>query len=197
MKLPFRPPAIWLIGGLAAGHGPTSHRLVYTVLVPDRVQGHEINVSEPGGTRTITYRFNDRGRGTDIQSHYRLDGDGFPSIVEITGRNYDGAEGEEHFRVESGRASWKSNAEQGRSSKRGYYLSVNGAPGELAWLVAALLGTAHHRIPVLPQGEASLSRGGALTLASHGQTVRVTYYLIAGLNYHGPLPSPPCERCPC
>ena len=43
---------------------------------------------EPDGTRVDTFEFNDRGRGSNTTSRYRLDAKGLPAFLETTGNDY-------------------------------------------------------------------------------------------------------------
>ena len=131
----------------------------------------------------MEYFFNDRGRGPEVHGHYRFDTRGFPTAVDLTGRDYYKAPVDEHFTVADGEARWKSTSEQGQAADQAFYLTVNGAPLELAWLVEALQKATNQSVKLLPGGEARLERGVQTTLKVGGPAIGVTQFLITGLDF--------------
>jgi len=131
----------------------------------------------------VEYFFNDRGRGPEVHGHYRFDTRGFPTAVDLTGRDYYKAPVDEHFTVADGEARWKSTSEQGQAADQAFYLTVNGAPLELAWLVEALQKATNQSVKLLPGGEARLERGVQTTLKVGGPAIGVTQFLITGLDF--------------
>jgi hypothetical protein len=117
----------------------SAQTLRYTILGNGTVAGSEVDTYRPDGNVDCTFEFNDRGRGPKIAAHYVVRADGLPSGTDITGNDYLKAPVDEHFFIENGIAHWKSTSENGRASAPGFYISNNGPPAEMAFLVAALL----------------------------------------------------------
>ena len=140
---------------------------------------------EPDGTLVETFEFNDRGRGSNTTSRYKLDAKGLPTFVETTGNDYWKNPVAEKFTWENGRASWKSSSEHGDREARepAFFLSLNGPPQELMLLARALLAAPDHRLPLLPTGEARIEEVTAQPVQAAGHTQNVHLYSISGLGF--------------
>jgi imidazolonepropionase-like amidohydrolase len=137
---------------------------VYTVLIGGRASGKE-TVERSGAIVNVSYTYNDRGRGPEIEGHYRLNDAGLPVAIDLTGKDYNKAPVNEH---------WKRSSADGQA----WYLSDNGPPSELAWLARAG-GTA----ALLPAGTANVEKGATLALSAKDQTAHVTLYSVSGLGF--------------
>ncbi|HET9211777.1 MAG TPA: amidohydrolase family protein [Thermoanaerobaculia bacterium] len=140
---------------------------------------------EPDGTLVETFEFNDRGRGSNTTSRYRLDANGLPTFIETTGNDYWKNPVNEKFTWENGRASWKSSSENGNREVRepAFFLSLNGPPQELMLLAKALLAAPDHRLPLLPTGEARIEEVTSQPVQAAGHTRNVHLYSISGLGF--------------
>ncbi|HEY4590047.1 MAG TPA: hypothetical protein VII86_12520, partial [Thermoanaerobaculia bacterium] len=140
---------------------------------------------EPDGTLVYTFGFNDRGRGSNTTSRYKLDAKGLPTFVETTGNDYWKNPVEEKFTWENGRASWKSSSEHEDREVRepAFFLSLNGPPQEAVLLAKALLATPDHRLPLLPTGEARIEEVTTQPVQAAGHTQTVHLYAISGLGF--------------
>ena len=127
--------------------------------------------------------FNDRGRGPLTRTQYRLAADGIPTFVETHGHDYLKGPADESFSRGGGSARWKNKAEQGSSSKAGFYVSMFGPPDELALLASALLKAPEQKLALLPAGEARLEKVASETVGSGGNSQEVTGYAITGLGF--------------
>jgi imidazolonepropionase-like amidohydrolase len=134
------------------------------------------------GTLTDSFEFNDRGRGSNTTSIYRLDAKGLPTSLHTTGNDYWKNPVDETFEWKDGRATWKSASEKGERELRepAFFLSMNGPPQEYELLARALLAAPGHRIPLLPTGEARLEEVSSLPVQAGGRTQTVHLYSIAG-----------------
>lgn len=133
------------------------------------------------------YEYNDRGRGPALTQDVELEA-GLPVLVSIKGNDYFKNTVDEKFSVASGTASWKSSAEHGSAAAGSrFFVSFNGAPGEMALLANALLKTPSKKLALLPAGESTIERAGERTLSSDGKSVRVTQYLVSGISF---MPQP-------
>ena len=130
----------------------------YGFLFSGNHAGSAVTRVEKDGTLVCTFEFNDRGRGPNTTSRYKLDAAGLPVSIETTGNDYLKSPVAEHFERKGDHAVWKSNAEKGERDVHGqaFFLSLNGAPQELALLAKALLAAPNHQLPLLPTGEAQL-----------------------------------------
>lgn len=155
----------------------------YTVILVGNEAGTMI-VDEAPGRASMTFSFNDRGRGPDISSEYQLNEAGFPIALSVTGVDYMKAAVDESLRVEDGVWTWKSAADSGSSERPGFYSTLDGPPGELTLLVRALLASENREIDMLPQGHARLEVVSEITLES-GEILRQAE--IHGLGFE---PSP-------
>jgi hypothetical protein len=96
--------------------------------------------------------------------------------IEITGNDYFKAPVSETFAA----GKWSNGAESGQSkAASAFYVSMYGPPEELAMLARALLAAPGRKLPLLPAGEASIKRLGALTVDGK----RLTAYDITGLGF--------------
>jgi len=140
---------------------------------------------EADGTQVHTFEFNDRGRGPNTTSRYRLDAAGLPTFVETTGNDYLKSPVEERFERKGSRVSWKSTAEKGEREVRepAFFLSLNGPPQESALLAKALLAAPGHRLPLLPTGEARIEELATEEVKNGGATKKVHLYSLSGLGF--------------
>lgn len=174
-----------LLAGLAALGAGTAEETVYSVLIMDQPAGRQTVRALPGGEWVLSFEYNDRGRGPKLSSRIRLDETGIPARIETTGVNYLKVPVEENFEVTGGTARWKNPSEQGErpAAPKAFYLSLNGAPEEVAFLARALLRAPGGKLPLLPDGEASLEKKRELALTAGGQKKAVAEYLVTGLDF--------------
>lgn len=161
----------------------------YTVLMMERSAGYQSTTVNADGWRQSTFEFNDRGRGPKISSTVKLDEDGLPVSVEITGNDYLKAPVAESFTIGNGIARWHNQAENGekRLGGKAFYSSMNGVPEETALLAQTLLKSPNRRVALLPEGEAAIARSGELYVSDGKSKRRVIEYEITGLGF---TPSP-------
>ena len=157
----------------------------YTVILVGNRAGSQTSTVRPDGTREFAYEYNDRGRGPKYRTTIKLDAAGLPVSLDTAGNDYLKAPVAEVYTFEGGVARWKNSAEAGekRLAANAFYNSMNGAPGEFALLARALLKAPGGRLPLLPEGEASIRRTGELALQNGGGTRRVVSYEISGLGF--------------
>ena len=151
----------------------------YSIVVAGRIAGHEVLTVNPDRSVRITYTYNDRGRGPDIQGRYTFAPDGSPASIELTGQDYNHTPVDERFSAREGVAQWKSRIESGESKSAAFYVAASGPAAQTAWLARAILSAQKTSMPLLPGGEATLERGPSLDVK--GQ--RVTLYSIGGLGF--------------
>ncbi len=157
----------------------------YGFLLSGNRTGSASSRVEADGTQIHTFEFNDRGRGSNTTSRYRLDAQGVPTFVETTGNDYLKSPVEERFERKGTQASWKSNAEKGEREVRepAFFLSLNGPPQEAALLAKALLAAPDHRLPLLPTGEARLEELASQEVRNGATSQKVHLYALSGLGF--------------
>ncbi len=114
-----------------------------------------IQRSLPSSAR-ISFQFNDRGRGPDIAADYVLDESGLPVQIDVTGVDYFKAPVAETLRLNGGLRHWSSGADSGSTDRPGFYLTLDGPPGEIELLVNALDRSPAGQLDLFPVGSARL-----------------------------------------
>jgi cytosine/adenosine deaminase-related metal-dependent hydrolase len=149
----------------AFGQAPVRH----TVLMMEKPAGVQTSVVKADGVREFTFEYNDRGRGPKLTSLVKLDERGVPVSVETSGHDYLKAPVRETFTFKQTEelARWKNNAER----------------GEQTLLAAALLQAPGQRLPLLPAGEAAITRTSELTLRRGADSRHVASYDVTGLGF--------------
>ena len=166
-----------------AALGQTGGLETYSFLLSGNAAGKCVQTVAADGTVEIQFSFNDRGRGPEIHGRYRFDNRGFPTLVEITGKDYFKAPVDERLTVTDGEARWKSTTEQGSAAASGFYISAGGPPVEEGWLVSAILKSPNGAVKLLPGGEARVEKGLQTKVARGGRTVALTQYVVTGLGF--------------
>src|SRR5215471_9525023 len=168
-------------GAALAALAQTPRTETFSILLAGNPAGKSVQTTTANGTVEIQYSYNDRGRGPEVRGQYQFDSRGFPTLVELSGIDYYKAPVDEHLRVADKEARWKSTSEQGEAAGPAFYVSLNGPPVEIGWLVNALQKAPAHVVKLLPGGEARLEEGPQTILRKAGQTLGVTEFLVTGL----------------
>jgi imidazolonepropionase-like amidohydrolase len=157
----------------------------YAVLIMEKPAGKQTTAVAADGTRTMSYEYNDRGRGPKLTARVRLDADSVPVSLEMDGVDYLKAPVAEKFTFANGVARWKNSAEAGEQQLSGhaFYLTTQGLPEELGWLAHALLKAPGQTMALLPAGHASIRRAADLNIGDGANKRHVTAYLIEGLGF--------------
>src|SRR5438270_939871 len=140
-------------------------------------------VTTSGGTRTVDFEFNDRGRGPKTHTVMTTDAKSITMSLKTDGNDYLKAPVSETL----ANGAWSNGAEKGSAASNAFYVSMYGPPEETAVLARALLAAPNQKIALLPAGEASIRRVGELTVSAVGTTQHVPRYGISGLGF---TPSP-------
>jgi imidazolonepropionase-like amidohydrolase len=159
----------------------------FSILLAGNPAGKSAQTTKTDGTIEIQYSYNDRGRGPEVKGRYQFDTLGFPTLVDLGGIDYYKAPVDEHLKVADNEARWKSTSEQGEAGGPAFYVSINGPPVEIGWLINTLQKSPHHFVQLLPGGEAHLEEGPKTTLRRAGQALAVTEFLVTGLDF---VPTP-------
>jgi imidazolonepropionase-like amidohydrolase len=179
------PAAIPAASALPVTLASEPRELHYGFLLSGNRAGSAASRVEADGTQVHTFEFNDRGRGSNTTSRYRLDTAGLPVFVETTGIDYLKSPVSERFERKGTQASWKSSAEKGEREVRepAFFLSLNGPPQEATLLAKALLAAPGHRLPLLPTGEARIVELASEEVSNGGATQKIRLYALSGLGF--------------
>ncbi len=127
----------------------------------------------------VDWRVDQNGRGPKIREHLVLDPAGLPSSREISGTNVFGAPVQESFRVEAGKARWKTLDDSGEATaSNALYLDNRGSPWSLIHQLKVLLASKGLTRPALPSGTLRLEKIRTVTL---GRGERLDTYALWGL----------------
>ena len=139
---------------------------------------------DPDGTWTSHYTFNDRGRGPDIHTTFKVDAAGRPRTMVSTGVDYLKAPVDEHLESVGGKLVWRSTGEHGEAAAgAGFYVPLEDQVIGGFVLARAVLRAPDHRIALLPAGEARLEDDTPRELDVAGGKLRIHRVAIAGLDY--------------
>ncbi len=179
------PPAAAAPDAMPVTLASDPREIHYGFLFSGNRAGSAASRVEADGTQVHTFEFNDRGRGSNTTSRYRLDAAGLPTSVETTGVDYLKSPVDERFERKGTQASWKSSAEKGEREVRepAFFLSLNGPPQEAALLAKALLAAPGHRLPLLPTGEARIEELASEEVRKGGVTQKIRLYALSGLGF--------------
>jgi imidazolonepropionase-like amidohydrolase len=140
----------------------------------------------PDGARHNFFAFNDRGRGPSITTRIVLDARGIPTEITATGNDYLKGPVDERFRLVGGKATWSNKSEKDEKQLGGpafaaFYVPIDAVlSGELE---AALIAAPGGRLPLLPEGAASIERVFDRTVEVGGKPRKVTLYEVTGLSF--------------
>lgn len=156
----------------------------YVVLMQGNVAG-SLEVWAEAGTVHSRFSFNDRGRGPDLHTRYRLGPDGVPTEVAIDGVDYLKSPVEERFSVEGEVARWHSQGERDSARVQGpaFYIPVNAPPSVLAPAVGAAGRTDSGCIALLPAGEACAARVDTTIVTVGGASRTLVLHALSGAGF--------------
>jgi imidazolonepropionase-like amidohydrolase len=153
----------------------------YTVLTTGRASG-AMTVTGDGPERTVTYSYNDRGRGPDLKETYRVDADGLVTSVSIKGVDYLKAPVDETFSSADGKGVWSSQADSGSSTAKAFYSTYQSTPEDAAAMMRAMLKAPDKSVDLLPAGHATIRKIMEREVQIAGSPAEtVTLYAIDGL----------------
>lgn len=157
-----------------------------TVLMLGKAAGIETYVQQ-GDEHVARFKFDDRGRGPDLEVRWRLDSKQLPTSIRIKGVDYLKAPVDEWYSNERAVANWKSSAEQGSiaGAHEHFYVPIESPPSFAGVLARALLADADGEIELLPGGRARISE--ALSIPEPGAKGRrkreLVAYEISGIGF--------------
>lgn len=173
--------SVTAVAGLS--HAAGERLLEYDWLVSGEPSGQQSSYYGKDGTITITFSFNDGGRGPETRTIVRLNEAGVPVALHIKGKNYEKAKVDERFSIIYGKAVWASKIEhqQADFDGRAFYVANEAPPELLAMLARAILAREDSALPLLPSGTARIRSLTSETLEGEKGSTTITLYAITGL----------------
>jgi len=159
----------------------------YVVLFSGRPAG-EYREWWTNGELHSVYDYNDRGRGPHQDAVLKLGDSGVPTSLAVVGHGYLKDSVDERFTNSGGSASWTTTSEHGSRANAGsaYYIANSESPIGSQLLIKAALAN-KGRVPLLPNGEATVTQSGEMTITVRGKPVHVIRYDVGGLGF-SPFP---------
>ena len=156
---------------------------IWMMLTDKSPAGQDAVWNTPNGVHEF-FQFNDRGRGPQTYSTYRIDSRGIVSFEETHGIDYMKNPVKESFTTEGTSASWKSQVEDGHENHAAgrFFVGLDAGPASTFLLAQALLKNGG-KLPLLPGGEATLGELKAVPVEANGKRVNATLYQIEGLDF--------------
>ncbi|MFK7957810.1 MAG: amidohydrolase family protein [Lysobacterales bacterium] len=176
--------SMWVLIFCFADQSHASEVFEYTWLTVGEASGAQTTTISDAGEVAVAFHFSDRGRGPETKTTVRLNANGVPTAVSISGKNYLKGAVDERFTVDDGKATWASAIEQGDAPFDGeaFFYPFNSPPELLAMLVRAALASDDDSVELLPTGRVSVSVIDETTLLDGDRTTSVTLYGVQGLD---------------
>ncbi len=129
--------------------------ITYSIVTAGKIKGFDKLLRNNDGSYSEWYQYNDRGRGDSIYTEFREDGQGFPTYIKASGKDYMKNNVSEEFSLINGIAKWKNNAEdeQKTVTDKTFYSGLKSSGGHL---IKALKANGN-KINMLPFGEVKLT----------------------------------------
>lgn len=176
-----------LISVLLATPAFAADALRYVVLVDGGTQAGHLAVApvDAEGVVRSEFIFKDNGRGPELTEEYVLAADGSFSRYQVTGTSTFGAPVDETFRIEDGKAVWKSLSDAGEQPARAgaMYSPLSGAPQSFSVMIAALARNPETGVPLIPGGTLKARAVDSLEVSSGGRRQVVELLAITGVGF--------------
>ncbi len=152
----------------------------YSIVMSDTIKGELSVMPASGRERHTTFKFDDRGRGPELDIVSRYDERGMLTSYRLNGLNYAKRPLQETFAVTDGKARWTASADSGEAEAKGYYLPNEANAEDMAALARALL-VAKQDLALLPSGTAHIEKKQQIQVTGTNGSMTVTLYLLSGL----------------
>jgi imidazolonepropionase-like amidohydrolase len=170
-------------GGAAARPAAAGSDLRYTVYLGNRQAGLATLHTGADGEAAVTLKVSDRGRGHDLTLRLLRDAAGIPVREHLTGVDYWKKPVDEELVTAGKKATWRSSSEKGEKTLAApaFYITRSGSEIEIGLLAVALLASPHHKLPLLPEGEARIESLTAARIEAGGKPREISFYAVTGL----------------
>ena len=161
--------------------------LRYVALVDGGKKAGEqvVTVGEDGVTR-VEFVFKDNGRGPELKEQYTLNPDGTYRDYQVKGTATFGAKIDESFRVDDGKATWKSTSDHGGQvyEKGALYAPLSGTPQTATVTISAMAKRQGMRLPLIPSGSLSQRKVDEVDISNaKGEMRKVALLAITGVGF--------------
>ncbi|MGE0047111.1 MAG: amidohydrolase family protein, partial [Hyphomonadaceae bacterium] len=162
---------------------PPANSQVWSIVSTAGRHGEERIWQGADGAVYARQSLNLRGFTTEIDQRMRLDAQGHIESLVVRGTTPEGP-ADESFRIENGRAHWRSAVDSGDGAPGAFYVPLGGATNAPAALVAALIADSDHAMDIFPSGRARVERLTELTVTANGQSRNLTAWALYGLAWY-------------
>jgi hypothetical protein len=160
----------------------------FVILSTGGKHGDSYMWTAPDGTRMGRESLLLRGQVWETDVSGRAGADGMPAKLEVRGVSPNGNVAET-FDIASGKASWKSQVDQGSAAyaSPAFYSAMGGPMAVNAWFVERLLASPNLTMKLLPGGTASAEKLTTVSVGEGAKKQDVTLWAISGVS-NAPLP---------
>jgi hypothetical protein len=148
----------------------------------DTVGGKQ-TIKIKGNTLTVDFSYRNNGRGPDIAETIELDGKGQIVKLESTGKSTFGAPIDERFSRASGKAQWKSTADDGNAASDGseLYIPLEASSANLGIAINRLRAAKDNTLKAFPSGEVRMTKlaDATATRTVNGKAITRPVELVA------------------
>jgi len=163
---------------------PPADAVHYVVVSEAGKHGDQWRWQLPDGRTAYRWSQELRGWITEMDQVNSFAPDGTIRALEVRGVTMSG-DAAEVYRVENGRATWKTATDSGEAAAGGWYIPAGGVGIATAPLVERLAAAGEAGLDFLPSGRGRMTFGPTLTIQGPGGPKRVQLAFVRGL-----LPSP-------
>jgi imidazolonepropionase-like amidohydrolase len=163
---------------------PPADAVHYLMVSEAGTHGSQWRWQLPDGRTAYRWSQELRGWITEMDQVTRFGKDGTIEALTVRGVTMSGDAAEE-FRVESGRATWKTANDAGEAAAGGWYIPAGGVGIAGAPLIEALAAAGDKGLDFLPSGKGRMTFGGTQTIEGPSGPKTVQLAFISGI-----LPSP-------
>lgn len=151
----------------------------FSILMTGLKKGFYKSWKNKDGSYTDWYQYNDRGRGDSLWTTYRMNAQGIPMEMQISGVDYMKNQVEEQFSLSNGVARWKNASENEERKVTGpaFYMGLKGSAGRFYHALKAN----NNSLSLLPYGKASLKEVARYTVKKDGKSKNLILVSISGM----------------
>ncbi len=172
---------IYLLTNTLAG----AKTLKYDWLTIGKKSGEQIVTYDGHLQVKIQFKFSDRGRGPTTSEKVKFNKKGIVVEHSVSGKSYMGALVDENYRLNQGKAHWYNTQENETLylDNDAYYVSQDGAPQNIEFLIRALHQAENNTLKLLPSGKASFQKLLSHQLSQSSEKKTITLFAINGLGF--------------